>query len=160
MVGGGAGGVELALAVHHALGPAAARISLATAGVRLLNGHSRRVQRRLETVRASRGIEALTDFMVRDVDRARVSTDGGRRVAGDYVLWVTGVEASVWLRRTGLALDAGGFVSVDRALRSVSHANVFAAASRSTFSAHGEWVWRWKDRTDRRFMARFEPSAE
>ncbi len=218
VVGGGAGGVELALAVHHALGPAAARISLVTAGARLLDGHSQRVQRRFANVLASRGIDVLTNFIVGHVDAAGVSTDGGRRLAGDYVLWVTGVEAPAWLRRTDLALDGGGFVSVGRTLRSVSHANVFAAgdvaamadqprpksgviavrqgrvladnlrravlgrplrrfraqrrmlslisegrrsatASRGAFSAHGDWVWRWKDRIDRRFMARFESAA-
>lgn len=31
-----------------------------------------------------------------------------------------------------------------------------ATADRGPFAATGEWVWRWKDRIDRRFMARFE----
>ncbi|MCP3669482.1 MAG: FAD-dependent oxidoreductase [Gammaproteobacteria bacterium] len=30
-----------------------------------------------------------------------------------------------------------------------------AIASRGIFNANGSWVWRWKDRIDRRFMARF-----
>jgi len=56
------GGVELALAVHHALGPAAVRNGLVTAAARLLEGHARRVQQRLETVLASGGIDVRTDF--------------------------------------------------------------------------------------------------
>jgi len=56
------GGVELALAVHHALGPAAVRNGLVTAAARLLEGHARPVQQRLETVLASGGIDVRTDF--------------------------------------------------------------------------------------------------
>lgn len=32
-----------------------------------------------------------------------------------------------------------------------------AIASRGPFGAEGAWAWRWKDRIDRRFLARFEP---
>lgn len=36
-----------------------------------------------------------------------------------------------------------------------------AIASRGRFGAEGRWAWRWKDRIDRRFMARFpSPSAQ
>ena len=35
-----------------------------------------------------------------------------------------------------------------------------ATADRGPFTATGDWVWRWKDRIDRRFMARFEELPE
>lgn len=34
-----------------------------------------------------------------------------------------------------------------------------AIASRGAFGTEGAWVWRWKDRIDRRFLAQFEQAA-
>lgn len=34
-----------------------------------------------------------------------------------------------------------------------------AIASRGPFGAHGRWIWRWKDRIDRRFVERFAVPA-
>ncbi len=215
IVGGGAGGVELALAVRYAFASIApsARVMLVNAGERLLDGHAAAVQTRFETLLPARGIEVLNNFVVADVDGEVVSDARGRRVDGDFLLWVTGVEAPRWLRATGIALDAAGFVVVDRTLRS-SDAHVFAAgdvasmidqprpksgvfavrqapvladnlrrallgqklrpfraqrrvlaliteggasatASRGRLTIHGDWVWRWKDSIDRKFMRRF-----
>ena len=217
IVGGGAGGVELALAVHHALVLVApsARMVLVTASAQLLDGHAAGVRRRFTALLKTRGIDVLTQFVVVDADARGVTGSDGRRVPGELVLWVTGVAAPPWLADSGLALDAHGFVAVDRTLRSTSHAGVFAAgdvasmvgqsrpkagvfavrqapvladnlrrallrlplreyraqqkvlalisegdrtatASRGALFAHGAWVWRWKDRIDRRFMARFK----
>jgi selenide,water dikinase len=216
IVGGGAGGVELVLAVRHALltvAPAT-RVTLVAAGARLLEGHTAAVRRRFEALLPARGVDVVCEFNVGAVDADGVTDVEGRRLRGDFVLWVTGVEAPRWLAGTGLALDAAGFVAVDRTLRSTSDARVFAAgdvaamvdqprpksgvfavrqgrtladnlrralldeplrsfraqrrvlaliseggrsatASRGRFSTHGDWVWRWKDWIDRRFMARF-----
>ncbi|MCV3764731.1 FAD-dependent oxidoreductase [Rhizobium sp. TRM95796] len=35
----------------------------------------------------------------------------------------------------------------------------YAIASWGRFSIEGHWVWKWKDRIDRRFVARFSPGA-
>jgi selenide,water dikinase len=45
----------------------------------------------------------------------------------DAALWATGAAPAAFLRETGLALDAGGFVEIDATLRSTSHPEVFAA---------------------------------
>ncbi len=108
IVGGGAGGVELALAVHHTLTAIRSdvHVGLISAGTHLSEGHAPRAQRRFEAMLPVRGIDVLTKFSVREVDAAGVSDGAGRRVRSDFVLWVTGVEAPKWLRATGLALDA------------------------------------------------------
>jgi len=50
--------------------------------------------------------------------------EGVRRAAGS--------GDAPWLRATSLALDARGFIAVDRTLRSTSHLNVFAAGDCAT----------------------------
>jgi selenide,water dikinase len=128
IVGGGAGGVELTLAVHHALAviPVGVQLTLVTAGALLLEGHNRRVQARFEKLLHARGIRVVTGFDVAQIDRNGVTDTAGRHIPAEFVLWVTGVAAPPWLRSSGLALE-DGFVVVDRSLRSVSDARVFAA---------------------------------
>ncbi len=128
IVGGGAGGVELALAVQTALTriTPAARVSLVTRGEQLLEDHPRAVRRHFAAVLTQRGIATTTQFDVASIDGCGVVDAAGRRVDGRVVLWVTGVAAPAWLRATGLDLDTNGFVLVDRTLRT-SDPNVFGA---------------------------------
>ena len=51
----------------------------------------------------------------------------GRRYELEEILWVTDAAAPAWLAEAGLAVDERGFVLVNAALQSVSHADVFAA---------------------------------
>ena len=55
-----------------------------------------------------------------------VGAESGAKLPCDHVLWVTGVEAPAWIRESGFDVDAGGFLKVDKKLRSTSHRNVFA----------------------------------
>jgi selenide,water dikinase len=128
VVGGGAGGVELTLAIHHAISALgqAVQMSLVTSSARLLEGHNRRVQQRFDALLRARGVEVVPAFEVLRVDATGVANADGRHVPGEFVLWVTGVEAPAWLQSSGLTLE-DGFVAVDRHLRSVSDPRVFAA---------------------------------
>ncbi len=126
VVGGGAGGVELALAAAHALQDAGAQTSLVTDGAVLpdLPERARRIV--LERV-AALGVEALTGREVVQVEPGRMLCRGGATVPFDALFWATGVGPPAWLKDTGLRLSGRGFVAVDAALRSTSHAHVFAA---------------------------------
>ena len=131
VVGGGAGGVELILALRHGL----AREGLGercdwrivTDQAEILTEHNRRVRARFERVLVQRQIEVITGERVTAVEHSRLRCESGRAIAADFVMWATAVAAPKWLAATGLDLDARGFIRINARLRSTSHPNVFAA---------------------------------
>ncbi|MBX3706815.1 MAG: selenide, water dikinase SelD [Pseudomonadales bacterium] len=124
VVGGGAGGVELALAMRAAV-PGSVRILLLTD--ELLPGGSPGLDRRVRRALARRAVELVTGFRVTEADSASVRAVDGRSFAVDHLFWVTRVAAPPWPAAAGLRTDPGGFIEVDRFLRSKSHPDVFAA---------------------------------
>jgi selenide,water dikinase len=188
VVGGGAAGVEVAMAVAHRTN---ARVTLYSDRPTFRAGLAKRIVRQL----AANGVEL------------REAAYGGE--AFDLVIWTAGAVALPWLRESGLAVDKRGFVLVDEQLRSVSQAEVFAVGDCATLrdaphpksgvyavrhapvlamnlrgaqarfvpqrralsllscgaryaiaewggvSWEGAWVWRWKDRIDRRWVESF-----
>ena len=124
IVGAGAGGVELALAIRHRTGIAC---TILDAAIEPLAGFAPAARRRVVRVLRERGIELLTGFEVSDARGGAVRAADGRSLTTDHVLWVTGVEAPLWPGVAGLATDVDGFIAVNDALQSVSHPDIFAA---------------------------------
>lgn len=217
VVGGGAAGVELAMALAWRLrqiggGP---RVSLVAGGV--LPDFAPRVQQRALRALAAMGV-TLWPQPCTAIEADHLRLAGGARVACDLPLLAVGASAPRWLAGSGLALDAQGFVLTGPTLQSLSHAEVFAAGDVATrvdaphpksgvhavragpplaanlrrallgrplqthmpqrrtlyllscgersaiaswggWSAEGRWVWRWKDRIDRAFVARYTRPA-
>lgn len=136
VVGGGAGGIELILAMHHRLraerqaaggDPDTLAFTLFTRGSTVLPTHNRRVQRRFQRLLADRGITLHTDQSVTNVDAQGLRTAADQHHAADEVIWVTQARGAPWLAATGLACDPRGFVRVRDTLQSISHPSVFAA---------------------------------
>ena len=136
VVGTGAGGVELTLAVQFALQrmldgvgrPAdSPEIHLFGAGDTILATHNRGMRRRLERVLRERGVRMHLGQAVTSVSEGQITCADGTTVAVDEILWVTQAGAAPWLREAGLDVDEGGFVRVDDTLQSRSHPGVFAA---------------------------------
>ncbi len=136
VVGGGAGGVELALSTQHRLrrllreqGDEGSRLhyALLTDGAEILPTHNAGVRRRFQRVLAERNIAVHPDSRVVAVQADGVQVEGGAFRPADAVLWVTYAAAPAWPGESGLAVDPEGFIVVDRELRSVSHPEIFAA---------------------------------
>lgn len=136
VVGGGAGGVELALATQYRLqqrlaeagdDPGRLRYALLTRGPEILPTHNPGVRRRFRRVLAERGIALLADHEVVEVTATEVRAQGRAPVASDAVLWVTDASAPSWPAAAGLAVDEDGFIQVDAHLQSTSHPGIFAA---------------------------------
>ncbi|MDE0047913.1 MAG: selenide, water dikinase SelD [bacterium] len=224
MVGGGAAGVEVAMALHRRLAshmveagcdPASLDFTVVTADAALLADHATGAGRRLARALAGAGIGVCLNAPVVALEDGHVRLDDGSVLQSDVTILATGAAAPDWIRRTGLAVDNGGFVAVDGFLRSTSHPCVFAVgdvagftpgqlpkngvhavrqgpvldgslrrlaegrelvpyrpqrhtlalvstgkghavASRGPITVSGRWVWRWKDRIDRRWMRRYQ----
>lgn len=131
IVGGGPGGVELALALDRRLRQEDLRgrvvLRLLTAGERLLGEHGQRVARTLSKELAAAGIEVSLGAQVEAVGDDALDLAGGARIPADVVLWATGASAPAWLQGSGLQLDRQGFLAVGASLQSLSHPEVFAA---------------------------------
>ncbi len=131
VVGGGAGGVEVLLAMQFrlqaTLGASAPRFALVTDAPTLLPRHPGAVRARLGRILVERGAVLHFDSAALRVEAGTVIVTGRRRVAMDRIVWATSASAQPWLAAAGLECDARGFVEVDEHLRSTSHPFVFAA---------------------------------
>lgn len=215
VVGGGAAGVELALAIRHRLLtalPENAVEVLLVEGRGLLVGHGEGVVSRVGNTLDRHGVARASGYAA-GCEGGLLFPDG-RRFDADCVIATTGVTPPPWLAESHLALAQDGFVAVGGGQQSVSHANVFAGGDvasrvdrqhaksgvyavragpvlaqnlRRTFAgqgpapytpqrrslyllatgpqhaivswngwtAEGQWVWRWKNWIDRRFMKQY-----
>ncbi|MBL8384156.1 MAG: selenide, water dikinase SelD [Burkholderiales bacterium] len=136
VVGGGAGGVELLLAMQYrlrherrALGrdPDELAFHLFTSGGAILPTHNAWVRRAFLRVLAERGVTVHADAEVRRVGAGRLSTAAGDTFEADEVMWVTRAGGARWLAETGLELDGDGFIRVRETLQTVSDPLVYAA---------------------------------
>lgn len=138
-IGAGAAGVELTLAMQHRLHSAACRPAqfvIVSAGDRILSGHHHGVRRRFERVLRERRIDVRMNSSIARVDGRSVQMESGTQIDADWVVWAHGPQASGWIADSGLGVDAQGFALVDEHLRSVTHANVFAAGDIASMRGH------------------------
>jgi pyridine nucleotide-disulfide oxidoreductase family protein len=219
VVGGGAAGVEMALAAQHTFrrNGIAGSVVLAVSGAGLLRDSAPAARARIKRNLDAAGLRVCTAHAAGTAEGVLLAD--GELLRADCVIAATGGVAPCWLRVRGPALDAQGFIRVDETHRSVSHPEVFAAgdvcarddtsmarsgvhavhagpvlaanvlealcgrpplrryrprrrslyliscgsqkavASWGRWSAEGRWVWRWKDRIDRRFVAQHDSGA-
>jgi selenide,water dikinase len=147
VVGGGAGGVELLLAVRHRLatllaGAGSSRpvappsYHLVCDTPTILPTLNASARARFSRALAARGVQVHTGQAVVRVEAGELHCAGGFVLPLDEILWVTAAGAAPWLADTGLALDARGFIAVDDSLQSVSHPDVFAAGDIASVAAH------------------------
>ncbi|WP_242024610.1 selenide, water dikinase SelD [Trichocoleus sp. FACHB-591] len=145
IIGGGAGGVELSLAVQRHLHKVLRRSQQATEnltlhlfqrGTVLMPGYSRWVGDRFHKILTQRGIHLHLGETVVEVQAHQVKCESGLTVACDHTFWVTQAAAPNWVKASSLATDAQGFIGVDENLRSLSHPFVFAAGDIATVKNH------------------------
>lgn len=131
VVGGGAAGIEVLLALQSSLARAAPRVNwqwhLVSQSRDILPGWPHGARRRARDVLLARGIHLhLGRAAVKLTDHTLIDAQG-LALPMDRVVWCSGAAAPACLDGAGLDLDEAGFVRVDGHLRSLSHPEVHAA---------------------------------
>ena len=215
VVGGGAGSVELALAIAHRLADKSLVLDLWCGAPVILQHYNARARRAVMMALQRHGIRVHLSARVAEVEPHALSFVDGTRATYDELFWCTGASAAPWIAASGLATNEQGFLAVRDTLQAVGHDAIFgvgdiatqvnhprpkagvyavrqapvlahnlravlldtalrlhrpqerflslislggtrATAERGPLCATGSWVWRWKNRIDQAFMARFE----
>ncbi|TAG32815.1 MAG: selenide, water dikinase SelD [Polaromonas sp.] len=145
VVGAGAGGVELLLAMQYrlhnefkALGRDTQLLQFHLLGSEptLLPTHNAGVRQRFMRVLAERGVVLHLGSAVTQVLPHRLVCANGQAIEADEIMWVTQAGGAPWLQGTGLALDAHGFIVVNDCLQSITDPLVFAAGDIAAMQNH------------------------
>ncbi|MFB6276975.1 MAG: FAD-dependent oxidoreductase [Halothece sp.] len=138
IVGGGAGGVELALNMQQRLQQNSDQVSIHVfqREPELLPRHGKWVRRHLQNLLSQRGVTFHLGETVSEVLPDKVRCESGFTLETDIVFWVTQASAPDWIEESGLATDERGFILVNQYLQSVSHPFVFAAGDIATIQDH------------------------
>lgn len=124
VIGGGAAGIELSMALRHRLPDAS--VTLVNGDGELAHAYPAAVRRRVAQALKRRHITVLLD-RASGIQAGQVALASGATLACDVPIIATGAQAPAWLRDSGLALDEQGFMKVDACQRSTSHSQVFGA---------------------------------
>ena len=130
VIGGGAAGCELALALitrwkaETGTGP---ELSLITDKDRLMPQMASKAAELVEKTLRAGGADILYGSRVTMINANNLTMCSGKTLGFDACFLVTQVAAPFWLADTGLDLDSHGFVTVTPTLQSTSHPYIFAA---------------------------------
>jgi selenide, water dikinase len=136
VVGAGAGGVELLLAMQFRLtheltllgrNPADLKFHLLTSSDTILPTHNAGVRSRFDEVLSARGVQVHRKSEVTQVKAGSLTTSQGLELQADEIIWVTRAGGAAWLETTGLQLDHEGFIAVKDTLQTVNDPLIFAA---------------------------------
>ena len=145
VVGAGAGGVELTLAMQYRLrnelavlgrDPDELRFHLFSAAPQILATHNSQVRRAFDSVLAERGVVVHRCAEVTRMTAGQLQTRSGEVLDADEIVWVTQAGGALWLRESGLALDDRGFVRIRDTLQTETDPLIFAAGDCAAMIDH------------------------
>lgn len=141
VVGGGAGGLEVAFTVRRRLldaGVSDLRVSIVHGGDEILPGYEGGIVRRLLRAAEERGIRIVTGRLVTAAGDETLELDSGSPLPYDALLWVTGATAHGVLRRSGLPVEERGFAWARPTLQVRGHDDLFAVGDCATLEEDPE----------------------
>ncbi len=143
VVGAGAGGFEVALAMEARIRASGStpRVRLLEAGPEPLAEFEPDVRRRTTRILSDRGVELRTGARVTAVRPDRVEVEGSPPINSSLTVWLAGAAAPPLFGRgdgAGPPTDEAGFLRVDRTLRAVGGVPVWGAGDCIALEGHPE----------------------
>jgi len=132
VVGSGAGGFELIMAMRYALSDDVASCHWIIRGKRALKGRPEKVSENAMTAAKNAGVVIHTDFDVVEVRQNAILARDGRSLSLDETVWCAAAKAPAWPREAGFSVDKRGFVLTNSHLQSISADFVFATGDIGT----------------------------
>jgi selenide,water dikinase len=136
VVGGGAGSVELALAMAHRLAERPVDMELWCGAPVVLQGYNTGAREAAVAALARHRVALALDARVERVEQNRLLLADGREAHFDELFWCTGAAAAPWVAASGLPVDDRGFLAVTDSLQSLADARVFGAGDIATQVNH------------------------
>lgn len=136
IVGAGAAGVEIALAIHRHKEEAkqGVRVSLVEFGDTILKGYQPRLQKQVKDFLVGKKIQVMLKTQVIAIHEKYIMTRSGEKIAYDKLIWAGGVAADPFYRESGLRVDEKGFMLVNSSLQSLSYPFIFGAGDCIAFA--------------------------
>ncbi|MEH2408602.1 FAD-dependent oxidoreductase [Nostoc sp.] len=150
IAGGGAGGVELALAMQSHLHRILRQtqqpiqnleIHLFQRGQELMPNYHQSVRHQIQQILIERGIKLhlgesvcnITPTTHRETKKIfEIKCESGLTIECNKIFWVTQASAPEWLKIAGLGTDEQGFILVQDTLQSQTHPQIFASGDIAT----------------------------
>ena len=141
VVGGGAAGVELILAMHHAIQQRNIRrpvtLHLVYRSSHILSSYPERVRKPIEVQLSNCGIQLHANCEVTKLSAGSIHFNNSTApLKSEHTFWCTQASAATWPQQSGLATDSKGFIQLLDTLQSTSHDFVFAAGDIAQQTKH------------------------
>lgn len=130
VVGGGAGGVELAFCLEARTG---GQVTLVDGAERVVRGMRPGVARRVEAAAKRRGITLVAGARAACAEGSKLFLQGGDTLPFDLLVWAAGAAAHPFGRDSGLPVDERGFIRVGADLRVEGFGNLYAVGDCAAF---------------------------
>lgn len=144
VVGAGAAGFELVLAIRHRLRGEAVTAGIdpdafsfvLIGGAMLLPSHNARARALARREIETQGVTLIEDEKVVGVRRGAVELESGRTITADATLLATQAGPSEWFKASGLPCDDAGFIAVRPTLQLLDDDDVFAVGDCAAVLEH------------------------
>jgi len=139
VVGGGAAGIEVLLAMYYKIKKCTsinATFTLISADQTILSTHNHTIQLFFQKHLRSLDINVISNTTAIAIDKTHLYFNDGTSLAYDFTVWGIRAGAHEWPSASHLMCDKNGFILVDQYLRSISHPEIFAAGDCAAFAPH------------------------